>query len=98
MAEGFNIEDHLNERFEQEVMGKIAHKVYPQHLERFATTLLKFKPAAYYHKTHGHDNWNKVCKVRGLNRMQLDFKVVLYRATLSIFYGQQIATGVFASC
>ncbi len=59
MAEAFN----LDGRVEQEALAKITHRVFPQHLERFATTLLRFTPAKYYHKTHNEKPWTQAYKV-----------------------------------
>ena len=49
-----------NEKF----FAQIAHKVYPEHLRRFATTLLGIQDAKFSQITHGQENWDKCYRVR----------------------------------
>ena len=43
------------------LLGRIAHKLFPQYLERFATTLLRIEEAKYFHIVDdaGNDSWRR---------------------------------------
>ena len=61
---GENCEEQKKPRTIEQKLARIAHKVYPEHLRRFATTLLGIQDARFSQITHGHENWDKSYQVR----------------------------------
>ena len=51
-------------QMKEKICARIAHKVYPEHLRRFAKTLLGIQDAKFSQITHGHENWDKSYQVR----------------------------------
>ena len=61
MADSKAVETPMDSEFPETLLGRLAHKLYPQHLERFATTLLGIEKAKYFHLMDGagNDSWRK---------------------------------------
>ena len=61
MAGVQTVEMPMDSEFPESLLGRIAHKVYPQHLERFATTQIGIEEAEYFHLIDGAgiDSWRK---------------------------------------
>ena len=59
---GLSMDSDVTER----LLGRIAHKLFPQHLERFTTTLLRIGEAKYFHIVDdaGNDSWRRCYYVR----------------------------------
>ena len=45
-----------DELIPERLLARIAHRVYPQHLKRFATTIIHVKDAKYFHLIDGTEN------------------------------------------
>ena len=55
------LEMSMDSEFQESLLGKIAHNVYPQYLERFAITQVGIEEAEYFHTIDGagDDSWKK---------------------------------------
>lgn len=54
-----------DELIPERLLARIAHRVYPQHLKRFATTIIHVKDAKYFHLIDGTENdvWKRCYNV-----------------------------------
>ena len=54
-----------DELIPERLLARIAHRVYPQHLERFASTILNVEDVKYFHLIDGTENdvWKRCHKV-----------------------------------
>ena len=58
-------EKGLDKPVTERLLSRIAHRLYPQYLFKFATTQLAIEDAKYYHVTDGTDNnpWQRCFNV-----------------------------------
>ena len=58
-----------DENTKEKIFARIADNVYPEHLRKFATTLLGIQDAKFSQITDGHRNWEKCHQVRKVSHI-----------------------------